>query len=360
MRQHRKIPGKKLSAAIAICGWGNKGQLQGVYAAVFLLSLGSTLSSADPLPPTTDRKKLTSGIILRNIAGKTTLEIKGKADEKASRPITADTPFLIGSASKTFAAVAILTLVDKNLLALTDPVKKFFPDSTAKWLNDPKGTPTIHHLLNHTSGIPEAYNEPVVEENLFHHKLKFKQLFAAINHQPLRFAPGSSFEYANTGYIVLGEILRRVSASSYSSYLSKAMFTPLLMQQSSVGSPPHSLAALSYALIHGKHREYQEYFGITEKHVDDTFTDGNIYTSANDIFLWITALFSGKILSPDSLKAMLTNHGSGYGYGINIDKDERSGALVYDHDGEWIGYHALIQYTPAKSETFIKLENLIP
>ncbi len=278
---------------------------------------------------------------------------------ETSRAITADTPFLIGSASKTFAAVAILTLVDQKLVTLTDPVRKYFPESPAAWLADPKGVPTIHHLLSHTSGIPEAYNEAIVEEKLFRDKLTFEQLFAAISHRSLIFSPGKKFAYSNTGYIILGEIIRRVSQQSYGEYLQQSMFAPLGMQQTTVGSPLANLAALSYVLIHGKSKEYQRYFEINEKHVDDTFVDGNIYSSANDLLLWMRALFSGKILSSASLQAMLTNHSSGYGYGINIKK-ELPGTTIYDHEGEWIGYHALIRFIPKTTETYILLENLIP
>lgn len=349
------IPVIGLLGELAILAQGNKGQL--VLLLVFLACSCGRSSRGKNYPDA--QESFASGIILRKIAGEVSIETKGMANDAQAQEINQDTPFLIASASKTFVAVAILTLVDRQLLSLHDPVKKFFPEAQARWLDEKPGEPTIHQLLNHTSGIPDAYEDPTIDGQLFRNKLSFEQLFSAIADSPLRFAPASKFEYSNTGYIVLGEIIRRTCHSTYQEYLHGTLFTPLAMTHTSVG-PHREGFALPYILKGGKRREYVSYFKITEQHTDDTFTDGNIYASARDLLHWEEALFSGRLLSPQTQALMLTDYGSGYGYGINISVDEATGDTIYDHDGEWLGFRAVVRYIPNRQEAFISLENLIP
>lgn len=334
----------------------NKGHLRlnGCLALLLTWSLGEI-----PCGTTTrEDDQIVSGIEVHQLNGKITQVVRGKANDATGQEINPHTPFLIASVSKVFVAVAMLTLVDGQKLSLDDPVKKFFPEAHSLWLTDHRGQPTIHQLLNHTSGIPDAYGEEPIEEALFRQKISFAELFAAIDQEQLAAPPGLAFDYSNTGYIILGEIIRRVTNLTYASYLQRTIFVPLAMQESQIGEPTLLPAALSYVIIGGKKHEYLHYFNIVEKHVDDTFTDGNIYSTAHDLLVWSEALFAGKLLSAKLQKMMFTDYGAGYGYGINIRKDKEEGQYLYDHEGEWLGYRALVRFQTKSRATSIKLENL--
>ena len=145
-------------------------------------------------------------------------------------PNTPTTKFRLGSVTKQFTAAAILLLEERGKLKLGDPVAKFIPEAPAAWEKV-----TLYHLLTHTSGVPSFTNFPDYPT------LKLAPLDPAkalerLRDLPLEFVPGEKFRYSNSGYVLLGYIVERVSGQSYEAFLRENILKPLGMDDSGCDS----------------------------------------------------------------------------------------------------------------------------
>jgi CubicO group peptidase (beta-lactamase class C family) len=171
----------------------------------------------------------------------------GLADRGKQRVPTADTSFRIGSVTKQFTATAILRLEQDGKLKVTDKVSQHLPS-----YRGPAKDVTIHQLLTHTAGIPNYTADPA---NLARkaEKLTPAQLIAMFEDKPLEFPPGTKFSYSNSGYVVLGAIIERVSGRSYAAYLDQAIFKPAGLAHTVVGDDPGAPdRAEGYQIADGK------------------------------------------------------------------------------------------------------------
>jgi CubicO group peptidase (beta-lactamase class C family) len=140
----------------------------------------------------------------------------GVADRKTNAPVTPDTVFKIGSVSKQFIATGIMLLAQDGKLRVDDPVSKYLPDTPETW-----SAITIRHLLTHTSGIKReapAFDPFKVQSDI--------DVVRSAYPQPLDFAPGAKWQYCNTGYFALAEIVRVVSGKPWPEYLHDKVFEP--------------------------------------------------------------------------------------------------------------------------------------
>jgi CubicO group peptidase (beta-lactamase class C family) len=287
----------------------------------------------------------------------------GRANDSSGLSINSDTQFLIASNSKHFVAVSILKLEEQGLLKTSDQVSRFFPEYPGQNLIGPGGTPvTIENLIMHTSGIPDAYGAPTIKSKLFLSQILFDEIIQAISRQPLQFEPGTKFEYSNTGYLLLGEVIRRVSRSTYSEFISSNFLTPLKLTSTFVGLPPgNSRLALSYETENGQREEFVSKYGIKELHVSDVFVDGNIYTTPSDLLTWLSDLFYTELIISNSSKEKMLKPSSvhNYGYGWLIQKDAKGRQLV-EHWGGWLSYLSFISVYPDEQVKVVWLGNEIP
>src|SRR5437899_5561192 len=214
-----------------------KGGLFAMYAKwifVLLFTLSSaTLSRSQDLSEWADSyiKGLAparhfSGIIVAERDSKVLIEKSyGSAVEEWRIPNSSDTKFEIASLSKQFTAAAILQLADSGKLDVEDPVSKYYPEAPASW----KGM-TIHHLLTHTSGLPE--NE---WGNFYKGKCttySTEEQVKTFRDRPLGFPPGSAWKYRNTEYFLLAHIIEKIDGELYAAYLARHIFEPLKMTHS--------------------------------------------------------------------------------------------------------------------------------
>ncbi len=242
----------------------------------------------------------------------------GMADLDKKLPNTVDTKFLIGSITKQFTATAIMQLAAQKKLHLSDPITKYLTDY-------PKETGdkiTIRHLLTHTSGIPNFTDLPAYMP-MRSTPTDPKEILKRFENMPLEFVPGAQFAYSNSGYIILGLIIEKVSGETYAGYLRKHIFDPLGMKNSgymdysvtplAIGYEPDSTGKLKPAIK-----------------VDPTvpFGAGALYSTVGDMLIWDQALYGNKILSQEDLKQMWTPNLENYGYGWLID-------TIYGHNRIW-------------------------
>lgn len=145
----------------------------------------------------------------------------GMANYELGAPNTSDTTYLLGSVVKQFTAVAILQLQERGKLKVSDPICRYLDDCPVSW----QGI-TLHHLLTHTSGIPNFSSLPDWDEKLAMRNYTRPELVGLFRDLPLEFSPGEKFDYSNSGYALLGVIIERVSGQDYDQYLREQLFAP--------------------------------------------------------------------------------------------------------------------------------------
>jgi CubicO group peptidase (beta-lactamase class C family) len=279
----------------------------------------------------------------------------GWADAELHVANTVHTRFRIGSVSKQFTAMAILMLQDQGKLNVHDPLCKYIDACPAAWQ-----PVTVQNLLTHTSGIPDyiAFNnfpaligKPATVQDLIN---RFKVY-------PLAFTPGTQWSYSNSGYVLLGAIIERLSGMSYADFLQKMIFTPLGMHDSGYDSNTPSLPehATGY-LSPGNKPVYLD--------MSEFYAAGALYSTVEDLFRWDQAINAGKLVSSADLDDMFTPHipcpsggcalptDIGYGYGWFI-ANEAGHRLDY-HWGRIDGFRSSNGFYPNDGIDIIFLSNL--
>jgi CubicO group peptidase (beta-lactamase class C family) len=286
-----------------------------------------------------------SGTIAVERDGKVLIEKSyGSAVEEWQIPNSSDTKFEIASLSKQFTAAAILQLVDAGKLNVEDLVSKYYVESPPSW-----GDMTIHHLLTHTSGLPEDE-----WENFFKGKCApytTAEQVKTFRDRPLAFPPGSSWKYRNTEYYLLAYIIEKISGEPYSTYLAHNIFGPLGMTHSGFAT----MTAVVPKMAEGYSRDGSS---LTRREYFDRSMEtgaGGIYTTGEDLLKWNKALDAPGILSAHSLELMFTAHPPGnYGYGWFVETAPRR--KVY-HEGGDPGFAAFEARYPDQHVVIIVLAN---
>ena len=274
----------------------------------------------------------------------------GEANVEHHVPVTPETVFQSGSVGKQFTSAAVMLLVQDGKLALTDSITKFFPKAPASW----KGI-TVRHLLTHTSGIPD-YTGDVVDYRRDYTEDELAQIASKLTPE---FPPGSRWNYSNTGYLLLGIIIHKVSGQFYGDVLHERVFTPLGMQSARVISEadivPHRAAG--YQLIKGELKN-QDWVSPAF----NTTADGALYLSLQDYIAWDRGLRAKKILSPESWALVYTpvalTSGKPYPYGFGWSIDTVAGQLRIHHGGAWQGFQTYISRYMGDDMTIVALSNL--
>ena len=234
----------------------------------------------------------------------------GMANLEHEVPNKANTKFRIGSITKQFTAVAILQLQEQGKLNVQDPISKYIPNSPEAWKKV-----TIHHLLNHTGGVPSYTSTP---DYMVHMRESAKPLdfIERFKNKPLDFEPGTKHVYSNSGYFLLGIIIEQVSSKSYEAYLKEHIFDRADMQDS--GYDWDSKVLKNRAA--GYQREKDGMRNAAFLDMGQPYAAGSLYSTVEDLFRWDRALKTEKILKQDSLKAAWTPGLNNYGYGWSISK----------------------------------------
>ena len=274
----------------------------------------------------------------------------GLASVEHDVPVTVETIFQSGSLGKQFTATVVMLLIEDGRLALMDPLSKFYPDGPASWRSI-----TVRHLLTHTSGIPDYtggrvdYRRDYTEDDLV--RLAYEM--------PLDFAPGDQWQYSNTGYVLLGALVRKVSGSFYGDILRDRVFRPLGMTTARVISEadivPHRAAG--YRLANGV-LQNQEWVAPQL----NTTADGSLYLSLQDLIAWDRGLRAGVVLKPESWRLVFEpvrlNSGRRHPYGFGWDVERFGGQQVQRHGGSWQGFKTYIARYLGDGITVIALANL--
>jgi CubicO group peptidase (beta-lactamase class C family) len=269
----------------------------------------------------------------------------GFANLEWNIPNSPTTKFRLGSITKQFTAAAILLLEERGKLTTGDPVKKYLPDAPAAW-----DKVTIYHLLTHTSGIPSFTGFPDYR-SLEPFAATPEQLVARFRDKPLEFQPGEKWNYSNSGYVLLGYLLEKVSGESYEKFVQENLFGPLGMKDSGYDSTAKVIERRAAGYESGKGGPVNAGF----IHMSIPFSAGALYSTTEDLLRWEQGLFGGKLLSAVSLAKMTTPFKNDYACGVAVHT--ANGRKSIDHGGSIEGFNTFLAYYPDDKLTVVALAN---
>src|SRR5687768_10795558 len=270
----------------------------------------------------------------------------GMANVEWDVPNTRATKFRLGSITKQFTAAAILLLEERGKLKLDDRVKTYLPDSPMAW-----DRINIFNLLTHTAGIPNFTASP--DYNTI--KLSDRSADAAVvsfRDRPLDFGPGEKMSYSNSGYLVLGAIIEKVSGQTYEKFVTDNLFAPAGMTDSGYDSN----SAIIKRRASGYVRTPAGYTNAGYLHMSIPHAAGALYSTTHDLLKWEQALFAGKIVSKASLDRMITPFKNDYALGLTSAL--ANGRRVIAHGGGIDGFNTHLAYYPESKTVVIVLSNV--
>jgi len=270
----------------------------------------------------------------------------GAANLEWDIPNTPSTKFRLGSITKQFTAASILLLEERGKLKLDDPIKAYLPDAPAAW-----DRITIFNLLTHTSGIPNFTDLPEYKTMQLS-DTPIAKTIATVRDKPLDFFPGEKMSYSNSGYIVLGYVIEKVSGGSYEKFVQENIFTPLGMKDSGYDSNstviPHRAAGYSPSPKGPVNAGFV--------HMSIPHAAGALYSTTEDLLRWEQGLFGGKVVSPASLQKMTTPFKNNYAFGVVVQTND--GRKVVQHGGGIEGFNTFLSYYPDDKLTVAVLANI--
>jgi len=270
----------------------------------------------------------------------------GSANLEWEIPNSPTTKFRLGSITKQFTAASILLLEEQGKLKLDDPVKKHMSDAPAAW-----DKVTIFHLLTHTSGIPSFtsfsdYREKEAQA------MTPEKLVAWFRDKPLDFQPGEKWDYSNSGYVLLGYLIEKISGQSYADFVEQNIFKPLGMKDSGYDSNSAIIAHRAAGYMPTPKGPVNASF----VHMSIPLSAGALYSTTEDLLRWEQGLFGGKLLKADSLQKMTTAFKQDYAFGLAIH--EQNGHKVIEHGGGIEGFNTQLSYYPDDKLVVVVLGNL--
>jgi D-alanyl-D-alanine carboxypeptidase len=265
----------------------------------------------------------------------------GLANVETKSDARAESVYKLGSLSKTFMAGGVMVLVQDEKLGLDDPVRAHLPDVPESW-----SAITIRHLLSHTSGLARelpGFDPYKVQPDA--------EVIASAYALPLRFTPGTKWEYSNTGYYVLAEVIRRVSGEPWTAFLEKRVFAPAGM----TATRPASLdiipnRARGYETRGGKLQNAEEWLAVRPS--------GAFLSTVLDLAKWDAALSTNVPLTKVLRMQMETPAGAAMRYGFGWFVDAVEGHRRVYHDGGVPGFVAELHRFPDDGVTVAVLANI--
>jgi CubicO group peptidase (beta-lactamase class C family) len=275
----------------------------------------------------------------------------GLASREWGIPSTVDTRYRIASITKTFTAALVMKLVEEGKIKLDAKITEYLPD----YRKDTGDKVTVHHLLAHESGIPDYVNTGDFWLRRLGQKFDRGQLVKDYMSGDLRFEPGTSAFYNNTGYYLLGILIENVTGKKYEEVLEEKILRPAGMSRSGyLGS-----GAVLDKMASGYTKSITGWKIPFHMEVSNVFSGGGMYATADDLYRWDQALYSTRVLSEESKRRMFTPNRrdpsersisdrfgpSNFGYAWYVGK-RRYGAVgevsIAEHGGNTPGFRALL------------------
>lgn len=262
-----------------------------------------------------------------------------------------DTNYNLCSLSKQFTALGTLLLIQENALLLDDKACKYLPELSLNYASI-----KISDLIYHSSGLPDYFalvdgNDEVFNESIIN---------ALVMKNELNFKPGARYEYSNSGYVLLSEIIQRISGNSFSDFIEERFFKKLGMSDSFVFCKKNVDKDPKRAIGYG---EWPIFAERDKSNFNFNFGDGGIYSNLNDFKKWISFLNDPKELLNESSQSLMFQSGKNnsgqslnyaFGFGTNsIIENE----FTIQHSGSWLGFRSFMVNFPRRNLWFVYLSN---
>ena len=273
---------------------------------------------------------------------------QGLADVEARTPITPDTVFRIGSITKQFSAAIMLQLVAEGKVSLDDRLSKFLPDYPK-----PGADATIAQLLNHTVGVQSYTSIPgwMVEKNTAR-AFTTEQMIAEFKDMPAPSKPGEKFEYNNSGYVLVGAVIEKVTGKPWHVNVDERIAKPLGLTTIRYGE----LEATTPKMAKGYTDKEGKVADAMTIHMSVPHAAGALIGSVEDLARWNAALHHGKVVRPDLYAKMIAPtvmpDGSSEDYGFGIRNQEVRSRKAIGHGGGIFGFSTDSIYLP-KEDLFV-------
>ncbi len=275
----------------------------------------------------------------------------GLANVDAWRAPTATTIYEIGSITKQFTSAAIMKLVDQGRVKLDDDLSKYVPQFPLQGKKV-----SIRQLLNHTSGI-HSYTSSPGWAKTWNDEMSPDAIVTFVAADTFDFAPGTSYRYSNTGYVLLGMVIEKASGQTYAKYLDARFFKPLGLRQTSYCPSKTSDPAFALGYSKGPSSTVRAKF----LHLSHPFSAGALCSTVADFVKWQRALDGGKVVSPASYALMTTadslNGGRKINYGFGLVPGVFNGHKTVSHTGGIPGFATAATYVPDDSLSIVVYTN---
>ncbi|MBX2876576.1 MAG: serine hydrolase [Saprospiraceae bacterium] len=269
---------------------------------------------------------------------------------------TADTKFRLASITKQFTALLIMQLVEEGKLSLEAPISTYLPNFPKE-----KGDQiTIHHLMTHTSGIPNFTSFPNYRE-VMRRPNSVDDLVRLFADSSLVFTPGERHAYSNSAYVLLGQIIEKSTGKTYEQVLQDQIFTPLKMDNS--GYDHHHQVLKKRAA--GYYINGRTFVNANYIDMSTPYAAGAIYSTVEDLYLWDRALYTEKLVSQRYRDLLFEKHSQlgrmHYGYGWELGQMPVGNVGEYlaanSHSGGINGFNTFITRIPSTKALIVILSN---
>ena len=282
----------------------------------------------------------------------------GLANVELNVPVKPETLFQTGSVGKQFTSMAVMMLVEEGKVKLDDKISKYFDQAPASWAGI-----TIRNLLTHTSGVPDYDSDALTEGKNPFINLRAdyteQELLRKFETLPVEFAPRQKWSYSNTGYVLLGILIHKVTGEFYGDFLDERIFKPLGMDSTRIISEADIVPNRSagYRLEKGELKN-QEWVAPSL----NTTADGALYTNVLDMARWDAALYTEKLVKKATLDQIWTPvrliNGKTVPYGFGWEVTQVNGHRLIEHSGAWQGFTTEIARYADDRLTIVVLTNL--
>jgi CubicO group peptidase (beta-lactamase class C family) len=317
-------------------------------------SRGRVIATIDSLAAAFLADGPVAGVSIAVVKGRDTVVLKGYglADVENDVPATAKTVYRIGSITKQFTAAAIMRLVESGKLSIDDTLGKLGWGVPPAW----QGI-TVRRLLNHTSGIRSYTSLGPRWQRRWREDMLPDTIVGLVHDDTLDFKPGTQWRYNNTGYVLLGMIVRGVSGKPYDTFLEEEFYRPLGLSQTYYCSqrPIIKHRAQGYQRAN-RQLVNAEYLSMTQP-----FSAGALCSTVGDLVTWQRALVAGRVVRPASYAAMTTPESLAdgkpltYGYGLAAGTFEKRRRI--SHGGGIHGFSTELAYYPDDTLHVVVLAN---
>jgi len=265
-------------------------------------------------------------------------------------PASPETPFAIGSVTKQFTCACILKLAEAGKLSVNDKVAKYYPGLTRA------SDISLLDLMNHVSGYPDYYPLDFTDRRMLK-EIQPDDLIKEYAGGKLDFEPGSRYSYSNTGFIILGRVVEKVSGRPFGKFLAEEILKPLGMNHTLYEPDPNQAGiARGYTTFALSKPE-----PATNEAKGWIGSAGAIYSTGSDLATWDLALVSGKVINPASYTLMTTprllSDGRTSFYGCGLSWSIRNARTVLSHGGAVAGFVAMNTTVPGTRSAAVLLSN---